>query len=164
MRKIIQLAFLFSFCSLCWADGIPPGDYLYINSSGGSVQMFSTGEISGEGIPAGGGTFSFYGRGHAGSGALYVSDATFFLDGQLSKVFFNKKTGLFQGSFTGVFREDGQTIHLYHSVFYESVNMKTRTLNSGWLVYSTAPEPDSIWLGLTGLLAVGAAWWRRVRT
>jgi hypothetical protein len=142
-------------------DQIPLNDWLPTNGAGGGVS-FVGGELSGSGGAYNGGTFSFTNSGH--SGEMFVSGPDFTLQGSLSKTFFNPKTGLLQGYFYGTLQEDGQFRQIYHANFQESVNLKTGQLNWGWVRYGTAPEPGTWLTGLTGLLGIGAAWWRRVRT
>jgi hypothetical protein len=151
-----------------WGDSIPIGNNVAINGPGGSIVYNSDPSIYGFGTALGGGTFSFSASGvplsggRFATGYLSVSTPSFVLFGALSKVFFNTTTGLLQGSFQGVLRWDGGQIHIYHAVFYESINLQTHSMNGGYLVFSTAPEPASLLLMGTGLMGIAGTWWRKI--
>ncbi len=152
--------------SALWADSI--SNYIYINGATGSVVYNpAVPSIFGSGSTSDGGTFTFgasrtplYG-GKFATGFLNVNAANFTLSGMLSKIYFNPITGLFQGSFVGQLRENGLVLHIYHAVFYETVSLGQGTLQSGHLVFSTAPEPESLWLQGTGLAGIGGIGWRK---
>lgn len=147
------------------ADSI--SNYVLINEPTGSAAYDpSAPSLAASGATFDGGSFNFsasgaplYG-GRFATGYLTVNAAGFSLVGVLSKIYFNPMTGLFQGAFVGELREAGQTLHLYHAVFYESINLgggafaRQGTLAGGHVVFSTAPEPESLWLFETGLIGI----------
>jgi hypothetical protein len=162
MKTAISLLILALTASVpAWGDTIQISNYVSINGPGGSVTYnASSPSISGSGMTYDGGTFSYqasgvpFDGGRFATGSLSVSTPNFTLEGSLSKIFFNTKTGLLQGGFVGQLREDGTVIHIYHAVFYESVNLSNNTNVSGHLTFSTAPEPGSMALSITGLLGI----------
>jgi hypothetical protein len=162
MKRAISLLIIALAASVpAWCDSIPTSNYVSINGAGGSVTYNSNSpSIVGLGTTYDGGTYNYqasgtpiYG-GRFATGSLTVSTPNFSLEGSLSKIFFNPKTGLMQGAFIGQLREDGTVIHIYHSVFYETVNLGNDTNVSGHLVFSTAPEPGSMELLTTGLVGI----------
>ena len=102
--------------------------------------------------------FTKYGR-FAG-GSLNIQSSMLVVSGSLSNVFFNPKTGLLQGQFSGTIWYNGAYIqtcrqhtcwNVAGGTFYESIDLKNHTMSGGRLVYSTAPEPNSLLLLATGL-------------
>jgi hypothetical protein len=59
------------------------------------------------------------------------------------------------------FSANGFNFHIYHATFYERLTLKNHTNLGGWVSYSTAPEPETYALFLTGLL--GIMWMMRRR-
>ena len=152
-----------------WSDAIPINNNVAINGAGGSVTYSPTSpSIVGFGTTYDGGTYNYSASGtplHGGrfaTGSLTVSTPNFSINGGLSKMFFNPKTGLLQGGFEGKVCEGGSCLNVYHAVFYESINLGNNTNRSGFLVFSTAPEPGSMGLLATGLIGIGVL--KRKRT
>jgi hypothetical protein len=148
MRHILTAVVLL-FASLSFADTIT------LNSAGGTVTYQPTvpnlyGNETGFAFDVTGDPPPGAGKFHAGW--LTVDTQGLQASGTLKNVFFNQKTGLLQGVFQGFVDLNGQRTNVYHGIFYESVNLKTGSLNGGYLVYGTVPEPPTFWLLATGLL------------
>jgi hypothetical protein len=162
MKTAISLLIIALAASVpAWGDAIQISNHVSINGLGGSVSYnASSPSISGFGTTMDGGTFNYQASGvpldggRFATGSLNVSTPNFSLEGSLSKIFFNTKTGLLQGGFVGQLREDGMVIHINDGVFYETVNLSNNTNVSGHLTFSTAPEPGSMALSITGLAGI----------
>ena len=160
MKYVLLLLCGMIGCACCHADSIPIPNNIGINGPGGSVTYNADPSIYGFGTATGGGTFSFgasgipLSGGRFATGYLTVATPDFTLVGSLSRIFLNTGTGLLQGSFVGQLRWAGGVLHLYHATFYESIDLATHTMNGGYLVFSTAPEPGSLLLMGSGLAVV----------
>ena len=154
--------------SLAHADSIPLGPNLAINGPGGTVVYNGDPSISGYGPALDGGSFYFSASGiplnggKFASGTLSVSTPDFTLNGALSKIFFNPKTGIFQAAFTGRLGWPGGAMEVYHATFYETINLQSHSFSHGYVVISSAPEPSSLPLVITGLVGITVLWRRKV--
>ena len=148
------------FAAFAKADSIPY--YVYINSTTGAFK-YSGLSLSGGGAVFSGGNFSFIANGNAplrggrfSNGSLVTTGANFTLNGTLSHVWFNPKTGELAGDFVGQYLWAGEGMHVDHARFFEKMDMKNHTLISGYLQISNTPEPGTIYLMASGLAGIGA--------
>ncbi len=149
------LAALLLFTATCFADPIPFGNYIVTNSPGGSVSYLQA--IGGSTLSGSGSGWQFSTTiGLNASGSLNVTTSQFSLEGEFSRIYFNVKTGLLQAQFVGQLRWPTGVFHVYHSTFYESVNLAQKTTRGGYLIISEAPEPETYWLMLSGVLGIAA--------
>ena len=157
MKTLLTIV-LFAACAK--ADSIPY--YIYINSTTGAFK-YSGLTLSGGGAVASGGSFTFSADGNPSTkggrfsnGSLVTTGASFTLNGTLSHVWFNPKTGQLAADFVGQYLWAGGGMHVDHARFFEKMDMKNHSLISGYLQISNTPEPSSIYLMASGLAGIGA--------
>ncbi len=139
--------------AICRADPIPFGNFIVTNQAGGTVSYLQA--IGGSTLSGSGDGWLFStGIGINASGSLDVTTSQFSLEGELSRIYFNVKTGLLQAQFVGQLRWPTGVFHVYHAVFYESIDLAHKTTLGGHVVISEAPEPGTIWLMLSGIVGV----------
>ena len=160
MKRCGCLLLLLLACGTVMADSIPY--YIYINSTTGAFK-YSGLSLSGGGVVASGGTFTFSADGDPSTkggrfsnGSLVTTGAGFTLNGTLSHVWFNPKTGQLAADFVGQYLWTGGGMHVNHARFFEKMDMKNHSLISGYLQISNTPEPSSIYLMASGLAGIGA--------
>ena len=160
MKRCGCLLLLLLACGTVKADSIPY--YVYINSTTG-VFKYSGLTLSGGGAVASGGTFTFSADGEPSTkggrfsnGSLVTTGSGFTLNGTLSHVWFNPKTGELAADFVGQYLWAGGGMHVNHARFFEKMDMKNHTLISGYLQISNTPEPGTIYLMASGLAGIGA--------
>ena len=160
MKRCGCLLLLLLACGTVRADSIPY--YVYINSTTGAFK-YSGLTLSGGGAVASGGTFTFSADGQPltkggrfSNGSLVTTGAGFTLNGTLSHVWFNPKTGQLAADFVGQYLWAGGGMHVDHARFFETMDMKNHSLISGYLQISNTPEPSSIYLMASGLAGIGA--------
>jgi PEP-CTERM motif len=140
---------------VCHADSLPFGNNILTNGAGGVVSYNPDPELIGQGFNNGGQwLFEVTGAGRLANGYLVVTTAAYSIEGSLSRVYFNTRTGLLQAAFVGQLRWPGGVEHIYHAVFYESIDLTNKTTRGGFVVFSTAPEPSAFWLMGTGLVGI----------
>jgi hypothetical protein len=147
------LAIFILLTASCFADPIPFGNFIITNQPGGVV-TYAQG-IGGAFVSGSGSGWLFQtGVGVTSSGTLDVTTALYTLDGTLSRIYFNTKTGLLQAQFIGQLRWATGVYHVYHATFYESISLANKTTNGGHVIISEAPEPTTLWLLGTGLAVI----------
>lgn len=136
-------------------------DIIQVNGSGGTaIYNRDTPSLFGTGPSIGGGSFTFsvsgvppsWVPGRFYTGYLTATLGNFSLRGNLSRIFFNPRTGLLQAHFQGQLRDSTgvRLLSMVHAEFYERVDLRNGALDGGYIAYSTAPEP-----GTTGLFVIG---------
>ena len=155
--------------ALAYADGIPitqTGGIL-VNEAGGTNNLILRGSNlfgSGPGYEFQFSGLAAPGQGMFTTGWLIMSCPEYTLEGQMSGIYLNLKTGLLQGHFVGQQRfttpDNHYVFHIYHATFYEHMDLKNHTNTLGEVIYSTAPEPEAYVLFVTGLLGM-APWVKR---
>jgi hypothetical protein len=151
---------------LCLLSAFAFADSILVNNAGGT-NAFTVNPLS---LTASGNNYNFAFTGGTTSAAAVIgkfttgfitmSSAAYSLEGQVSHIFFNPKTGLLQGQFVGqqIFASTGNHFHIYHATFYERFDLKNHTNLGGYVAFSTAPEPETYALFLTGLLMCAYRW------
>lgn len=150
---------------LCLLSAFAFADSILVNNAGGT-NSFTVNPLS---LTGSGDNYSFAFSGATSAAAvigkfstgwLTMSSAAYSLEGQISHIFFNPKTGLLQGQFVGqqIFASTGDHFHIYHATFYERFDLTNHTNLGGYVAFSTAPEPETYALFLTGLLMCAYRW------
>src|ERR1700723_2158540 len=156
------LALLLLTCS-CFADSINYQTIQIDGSNPGTVTNYDLTQplLCAYGFTPTGGYYYFGANGNpllqsgylTGYLDVYANGLT--IQGNLEHISFNPNSGQFQAAFIGKIVDDGVTTHVFHAILYETVNLKTMSVQSGYLTVKTVvPEPSTIPLALLGLGAL----------